>query len=78
MTVREHVIETLQSLDEPELRNVADYVAFLKYQAKRKAVTAIDESRLAALYSEFAEEDSRLAEEGMEDYAEQLRSEDVG
>jgi hypothetical protein len=31
----------------------------------------------AALYAEFAEEDRALAEEGLADYAESLREEDV-
>jgi hypothetical protein len=32
---------------------------------------------MAALYSEFAEEDQRLAEEGLDEYAELLRQEDL-
>jgi hypothetical protein len=40
-------------------------------------VLALDEEQLAALYSEFADEDRNLAEEGMADYAEDLVEEDV-
>jgi hypothetical protein len=37
----------------------------------------LDETQLASLYAEFADEDSALAEEGMSDYAEALRQEDT-
>ncbi len=36
-----------------------------------------DESQLATLYTEFAEEDQKLAEEGLDEYAELLRQEDL-
>ena len=35
-----------------------------------------NETELAALYAEFAEEDRQMAEEGMEDYALALAAED--
>jgi hypothetical protein len=38
---------------------------------------ALDEEQLAALYSEFADEDRNLAEESMTDYVEDLMKEDV-
>lgn len=37
----------------------------------------IDESKLAELYAEFAEEDSQLAEAGMNEYAILLKEEDL-
>lgn len=36
-----------------------------------------NEIRLAALYNEFAKEDQQLAEEGLADYSEGLKKEDV-
>ena len=36
-----------------------------------------DEIRLAALYAEFANEDRKLAEEGLSDYNEGLTKEDI-
>ena len=36
-----------------------------------------DEIRLAALYAEFADEDRKLAEEGLSDYNEGLTKEDI-
>jgi hypothetical protein len=36
-----------------------------------------DENQIASLYSEFAEDDRQLAEEGIDEYAELLRQEDL-
>ena len=33
--------------------------------------------RLAALYAEFADEDQKLAEDGLSDYKEELTKEDI-
>jgi hypothetical protein len=75
MSTKEQVLEELENLSEAELKEVAEYLAFLKYRSRSKqAIT--DESQLAALYAVFAEEDRESAEEGMADYAEGLRAED--
>jgi hypothetical protein len=76
MTVREYVSQTLQSLDEAELAEVADYLAYLRFRARSHSVPAIDTGQMAALYAEAAEEDRELAEAGMADYAEGLAKED--
>jgi len=76
LSLKEQVVEDLKSLSEAELREVADYLAFLKFRARRSA-PAFNEAQLAALYSEFADEDRHLAEEGLTDYAEGLIEEDV-
>ena len=75
MSTKEQVLEELETLSEAELKEVAEYLAFLKYRSRSKPEIA-DESQLAVLYAEFAEEDRELAEEGMADYAEGLRAED--
>jgi hypothetical protein len=36
-----------------------------------------DENQIAALYGEFAEDDRQLAEEGIDEYAELLKQEDL-
>ncbi|OLE51740.1 MAG: hypothetical protein AUG51_21545 [Acidobacteria bacterium 13_1_20CM_3_53_8] len=77
MSTKEQVLEELESLNEAELKEVAEYLAFLKFRS-RKGVRVVDESKLAALYAEFAEEDRNLAKEGMADYAENLAKEDAG
>ena len=76
MSIREQVVEELKNLSEVELKEVAEYVAFLKFRA-RHASSTLDEQQLAVLYSEFADEDRHLAEEGIADYAQGLMEEDV-
>jgi hypothetical protein len=76
MSTKEQVIEEIEALSEPEVNEVAEYLAFLKYRSQSKA-PVVNESQLAALYAEFAEEDRDLAEEGMANYAEGLMNEDA-
>lgn len=76
MSIKEQVVEELKTLSEAELKEVSEYLAFLRFRARRTAPT-FDEGQLAALYTEFADEDRNLAEEGMADYVEGLIEEDV-
>jgi hypothetical protein len=77
MSIKEQVAHELDSLSENELKQVAEYVAFLKFRARINWMPALDETQLAALYSEFADEDRKLAEAGISDYAEGLVKEDT-
>lgn len=77
MSIKEQVVEDIKTLSEVELKQVAEYLAFLKYRSHNKSATAFDEIKLAALYAEFADEDRNLAEEGMSEYAENLAKEDA-
>jgi outer membrane protein assembly factor BamD (BamD/ComL family) len=77
MSTKEQVLEELETLSEAEIEEVAEYLAFLKFRSRIKS-RVVDESQLAALYAEFADEDRDLAEEGMDDYAEGLTREDAG
>jgi hypoxanthine phosphoribosyltransferase len=74
MPVLEQVVEEMKTLNEAELQDVATYLAFLKFRSKTNPT---QEAQWAALYAEFAEEDRKLAEEGMEDYARGLLQEDA-
>ncbi len=76
MTTREYVSQTVQSLDESQLAEVADYLAYLRFRNRAHGIPSIDGSQLASLYAEAAEEDRDLAEAGMADYAEALATED--
>lgn len=76
MSIREQVASEIASLTEVELKQVAEYLAFLKFRARVKPMPALDEAKVAALYGEFADEDRKLAEEGMSDYAKELVKED--
>ena len=76
MSTKEQVLEEIETLSEAEIKEIAEYLAFLKHRAQSR-LHVVDESQLAALYAEFAEEDRNLAEEGMSDYAEGLMKEDA-
>ena len=77
MSIKDHVIQKLNSMNDADLAQVAEFLAFLRFRARRHATPSLDETQLAALYAEFAEEDRALAEEGMSDYAAGLRQEDI-
>jgi hypothetical protein len=77
MTIKEQIAQQLDGLSEAELGQVAEYLAFLKFRSRVKSMPALDETKLAALYAEFADEDRELAEQGMSDYAESLAEEDA-
>ena len=72
MSLKEFVAHEVETLGETELQSVAEYVSFLKFRSR----TALGETRLASLYSEFEQEDRELAEVGINDYALALSQED--
>ncbi len=72
MSLKEFVAHEVETLEESELRAVAEYVSFLKFRAR----TSLDEERLTSLYREFEGEDRELAEAGVADYAAALSRED--
>ena len=76
MTLKEQVTQDLERLDEGRLREVADFVAFLQFRTRRHAAPEWDDTKMAALYAEFADEDRALAEASMSDYAAGLARED--
>lgn len=78
MSVRNSVAQVLEGLGEAELQQVADYVAFLKFRARARAVPPRDTTQFAARYAESAQEDRQMAEEAMADYADGLLAEDNG
>jgi hypothetical protein len=77
MTVKEYVTQAIESLSEPELQQVAEYLAFLKFRARVSAAPRLDTTQTGALYAEFAEEDRAMAEVGMADYYAGLITEDT-
>ena len=68
LLVRENVIETIQTLNDTQLNEVAEYLAFLKFRSRRSSRPSLDTKQVAALYAEFADEDRKLAEQGISDY----------
>ncbi|MBE2199837.1 MAG: hypothetical protein IAE79_14580 [Anaerolinea sp.] len=71
--VKERITQELDALNETELEQLADFVAFLKFRARVKPVM---DDKTAQLYAKFAEEDRLLAEQGMADYNASLLLED--
>ena len=67
--------QDLDQLTNDQLQQVADFIAFLKFQDKRRRII-LDPSRLASLATEFAQEDRIFAEAGMDDYAAMLAEEE--
>jgi hypothetical protein len=66
--------QDLDQLTHEQLQQVADFIAFLKFQNKHRRIV-LDPAQLATLTA-FAEEDRILAEVGMSDYAALLHQED--
>jgi hypothetical protein len=70
---REHLKQDLEHLSAPQLQQVADFIAFLKFRDRPSR--AIDPTQFAAL-ADFADADRAMAEAGMGDYATLLATED--
>jgi hypothetical protein len=68
--------QDLDLLTHKQLEQVADFVAFLKFQDRRHAPVMLDPTQMANLFAEFADEDRALANAGMNDYAAMLQQED--
>lgn len=77
ISTREKVVTSLSDLTEAQLRQVAEYLEFLKFRERRKNDSQLDDAELEALYAEFADEDRELAESGLTEYAANLEREDV-
>ena len=75
--MQEIVSREIRGLSDEDLAEVAEFVSYLKFRSHRNYARKFDESELAELYAEFADENRRLAEEGIEDYARNLAEEDA-
>ncbi len=72
---KESLKQELDHFNDEQLKQVADFIAFIKFQTKFTRQKT-DVSQFAYLYQEFAQEDRELAESGISEYAELLNSED--
>lgn len=74
--LKNFITQELQSFNEEQLKQVADFIAFLKFKSRVVSRWTIDENQIAAIYREFGDEDRKLAEEGIDEYADMLKQED--
>ena len=58
---RQALKQDLDQLTNDQLQQVADFIAFLKFQDKRRRII-LDPSQLVSLATDFAEEDRIFAE----------------
>lgn len=76
VALKDFLGQELDKLNEEQLKQVSDFIAFLKFRSKNIS-WQIDKNQIAALYTEFAQEDRQLAEAGLGEYAELLTQEDL-
>ena len=77
ISTKEKVVTNLADLTETQLRQVAEYLEFLKFRARHRADSQLDDTEIEALYVEFADEDRELAEVGLAEYTANLEREDA-
>lgn len=74
-TASQELLHSFDNLPASEKREVASTIMRRAFALEDDAVS--DESQLALLYAEFAHDDGRLADEGIEDYSRALVGEDT-
>lgn len=72
---KEILKQELDRLNDEQLKQIADFIAFIKFQSKLSQPKP-DLNQFAYLYQEFADEDQELAEMGMSEYRKSLEHED--
>ena len=77
MSIRAHVLQTFDDLNEEDLVRVAEFLDILKFRNRFHAASIPNEAQVAEMYAEFAEADRVLAEKGMPDYMAGLGQEDI-
>ena len=77
ISTREAVVTSLSDMTEAQLKQVVDYLEYLKFRERRDDLLSFDDTEIETLYAEFADEDRELAEAGLPEYALHLGSEDA-
>jgi len=72
---KETLKQDIDHLNDEQLKQIADFIAFLKFQSKLSKSTP-DLSQFTNLYQEFTDEDRELAEIGISEYTKSLENED--
>lgn len=80
MTIKEYITQELENFSETDLRQVAEYMTFIKFRPRINFVPLPYEhsdEELQSMYAEFEEEDLMLAEAGVKEYQASLILEDA-
>ena len=77
MFIKNKIEQMIEGFNEAELRQIAEYMTFLRFRSRFQPKSPFDENELARLYAEFAETDRLEANEGMNEYNTILAEEDV-
>jgi hypothetical protein len=72
---KETLKQNIDCLNDQQLKQIADFIAFLKFQSKLSQPKP-DLNQFAHLYQEFSDEDRELAEIGISEYAKSLDHDD--
>jgi hypothetical protein len=72
---QKYLTEQIKKLNDQQLKQVSEFINFLKFK-ERFTNLKIEEAEISQLYQEFAEEDRKLAEIDMDEYAKILSQED--
>ena len=72
---KETLKQELDRLNDEQLKQIADFIAFIKFQSKLSQPKP-DLNKFAHLYQEFANENCELTEIGISEYAESLDHDD--
>ncbi|MGK7929601.1 MAG: hypothetical protein AB4290_30905, partial [Spirulina sp.] len=75
LKLKDKIEREIEMLDEEQLQEVANFISFLKFSSRLNHQTDFNLAHVANLYQEFAEEDRKLAEEGIDEYAQLLKAE---
>lgn len=77
MTIKAHILQELEQLNEGQLQQVEQFIATLKISFNLPDQSLNQLEQIAKLYQEFAEEDRLFAESGMNEYRELLIKEEL-
>lgn len=79
MLVKEYITRELDLLNDAQLQQLAEYLAFLKFRAHLPSLPIqMKDKKLHDLYAQFEEDDLLLTEVGLKEYVAVLALEDAG
>jgi len=77
MTAKEQLLREIEELDDSQVREVEEFLAFLRFRSRYDTPVVFDRAQAAEQYREAAAEDRKMADEGLADYSAGLKREDT-